>query len=280
MIEKILITVGLPASGKTTWANEYYKKNNKYRQYSHDNYIVQHLDLDNEKEWHRKFYNKSVNIESIIKRKINKDAKEVIIDGLFLNTNDIIELISFMNLNNVVYEIHYWIPDIEKCLYNDIGRRNEDSAITIKNAKIEQPNIDVIKAECGNKNIKELTLVKHKIIEKPFWKLKCDENGIDVDDEKYMYSDSWSLGGTWGDCWGHEGTIESERQPEFVEFDKLLEEICSSITFLQYKNIYNSCVDTVESSHGDYYGGCETTCRYRCNLETLFNLLKEKDLIN
>ena len=52
------------------------------------------------------------------------------------------------------------------------------------------------------------------------------------------------------------------------------------MSFIDYKNIYNQCVDTEETYEHDYYGGCETKIRWRCDMEKLYEILKSMNLIN
>ena len=46
-----------------------------------------------------------------------------------------------------------------------------------------------------------------------------------------LTSSKWTTGGTWGDCWGNTGECFSDPQPEFEEFDRLIERIAPNITF-------------------------------------------------
>lgn len=279
-MNKILITMGLPASGKTTFAKEYSATNTK-KGYRNNSYLVQHLCVDEDK-----YGNKRKNtIEAVISQTINDGADEVIIDGLFLNKNDIDKVLSIINhciSDDYDCEIHYWIPNKDKCLHNDIGRRNQNSSITIKNSIMEEPTEnDLENLKNKYELIKSIKLIKHEIITKPSWKVFSDENSIRVEDDHYLYSASWSLGGNRRDCWGGDWSISGDSQPDdFSSLDELLEKICQNISFLQYKNIKSQCVSVDEYSEHDYYGGCVEYARYRCDLEQLYNILQEKGLID
>lgn len=277
-MKKILITVGLPASGKTTFAKEYVKKYHKYSQYDYGNtnYKVAHIDIDLLKDFR---YNEDKDVISIIKEKTEYGADEFIVDGLFLSTEDVIQVLEAMiPQNQCKVEIHYWLPDIQKCLHNDIGRRLKKSSITIKNANISKIDIEEIKFKIG---LEDIVLIEHEVVEKPFWKTQSDLLGIYISDEKYLESDSWSVGGTWCNCWGESGEISVDNQPTtFAAFDEILEKICPQISFLQYNNLYSACVSVDYFDDGDYYGGNVTYAYFKCDLELLFNTLQEKGLLN
>lgn len=266
-MSKLIILMGLPGSGKTTFANEYIEKNR-----------LKSMNIIHVDEYRYRKYDPISNVEDIINRYYNTHVKENIIDGLFLKNQDVIRLISCVPECVDEVEIHYWNPDIEKCLYNDVGRRRKSSKTTILNSKMEPLDLNLIKEAT---KVKKIQVITHEIIKKPLWKRKSDDLGLYIEDGHYLCSSSWSLGGTYGNCWNdYLCPVSADEQPtDFSEFDHLLEEICPSISFLQYKAIYKECIDIQTINEGDYYGGCVTYAFYRCDLIKLFNLLEEKELI-
>lgn len=260
---KILILMGLPASGKTSWTN------NTYLEY--DGSL--HLDVD-------EISNKTNNLDfGDILKNYCEIYEIIILDGLFLMTNDIIKVISQIaskiTIENITFEIHCWSENREQCLINDKQRRNIDSSITIKNAVIEYPDIKKIKQIFNNLKIQ---VKEHEVYNKPDWEVFAEENNIILNDESF-YSDSWCLGGSWRNCWGDSGQVNSEPQPEFVELDSLLTKLCPNISFLQYKNIYNRCASIDEYGDSDYYGGSTSHARFVCHFPTLYRVLIENNLI-
>lgn len=201
------------------------------------------------------------------------------IDGLILNKKTVEKIISFANeyfnkyhkeseFESVNFVLHIWNIDREACLHNDKLRsktdinRKETSEITIKNANIE--DMEDLGYDIEKHEVKKVSM-KDKI--------------LDFGYEGRLESEEWSGGGTWGDCWGDRGVIEPEDDPGFDKFDNLLARICPNITYLQYKVLFNDCVELEEYWDGDYYGGRELCKRYVCNLEYLYDRMIEMNLI-
>lgn len=230
--------------------------------------------------------------DTYIKSIHNKDVTQiVIIDGLILTLNDLnnvihtcIEFISpELNQHVITFNIHHWNEDREKCLLNDkirvkSGIRDKSSELTIRYAPYD--NIEYYDKTINIIGV-TFNVFKHDIFEPNIFDTTIKNYGKQDKNGKYVLtSKSWSGGGTWGDCWGNSGTIEADADLEFIEFDNLLTKICPNITFLQYKQIYNSCVDKESYYESDYYGGSELRYKYTCNLNTLYNKLIEMNIID
>lgn len=274
-MSKVFILMGLPGSGKTYFANEYYKTHNNT---SRNNFKAVHI-IDMDK------YLKKYKLEDLSRLYgIGDNKTTYILDGLFLKNDEVISVIKSFNQNKPYaceiesITIHYWFPDREDCLYNDIGRRKESSKITIRYAEIEKPDVERIKNEIHC----PINVVNHTVIRKPEWKAAADNFGIQVKNEKYLYSSEWCLGGTCGSCYSSELSRISPDEPilEFLELDSLLKDICPKLTFIDYKKIKNECVKTKTRSDRDYYGGCVEYAYFECDVEKLFNMLIEFDYIN
>lgn len=93
----------------------------------------------------------------------------------------------------------------------------------------------------------------------------------------------WSTGGMGGgSCWNDDEPspyTNSDPPEELTELDTILENICPNITFLQYKNIVNKVVEHSNWTEYEYYGNSTDYAMKKCNLETLYSLLKEKFII-
>ena len=274
---KIYIMMGLPGSGKTTKTKEIEKE--------HKRGEVRVINIDAGCGYPKRKYKDA---EEIVSYNLNVGYPFdfVIFDGLILTNAEVIDLIkaisdtSKYDYNGHKYEIHYWQEDRDACLHNDRGRRQEASTNTIKNAIFEEIDVDRIERET---NVK-VNVVKHFVVRKPNWEVWADENiGYHYlsDEKKYLDSDSWSLGGTYGSCWGDGLSTSYPDTPprDFTLFDELLERICPDITFMQYKKIYRECVEVKEYSQGDYYGGCVNYAYFSCDLEQLYYMLEEMELI-
>jgi hypothetical protein len=107
------------------------------------------------------------------------------------------------------------------------------------------------------------------------------------EDEKYLknreeLSIQWVIGGMQGgNCWGGEAnqSVSAEPEPEFEEFDKILEKVCPSISFIQYKRLVQECVVVGEGSgYGEYYGNYTDYGKKSCKIRTLAEALKKRGL--
>lgn len=276
---KIYIMMGLPGSGKTTKAKELEK--------AHKNDIVRRIDIDAGCGYPNRKYKDAKEIVSY-NLSNNGPIDFVIIDGLILTNAEVIEMIKAFDIagyskydyKNHKYEIHYWREDRDACLHNDRGRRKETATNTIKNAVFEEIDVEKIKSETGV----DVSVVMHFVNRKPNWEVWADENiGYHhlSEEKKFLTSDYWSLGGTYGSCWGDGLSTSYPDTPptDFTLFDELLEQICPDITFMQYKKIYRECVEIKEFSQGDYYGGCVNYAYFSCDLEQLYYMLTEMELI-
>jgi hypothetical protein len=272
---KLIITWGLPGSGKTNYAKDTVKTNNiNYR--SRKNIIVVTYD---DCDWYGGSNKKSA-FKSRLSGYLDSTIDVLIADTLITTHEGFSNFIKEFNLKKVKsIEIQFWREDREACMWNDKYRRSENSEITIMNAPLEKPDVAKIKEMFPT--VKDVTLVTNNVIRKSNWKLFADKYSIPHTDG-IVKSDTWSLGGTSGNCWDSTLHNVSGEAPltSFVEFDTLLETVCPSITFLQYKKIYNNCVTTDTSSESDYYGGSTSSAFYQYEVEKLYNELSDLNLVN
>ena len=279
-IKEMHILVGLPGSGKTTFASKYMNNDNYNRYYysTKNDKEADVLDFD----YYRATMGLNFTFDDILRCKGSIYTNIIICDGLFLNQSEVEYLISFFMCNsnfNKRYKIgkiiiDYWTPDINACLYNDRGRRDKNSVDTIKGIKLGKINPKEIEFKFRIPT----ELVTHKIVRKPEYKVMADEYGVNVKNGKYLYSDTWCLGGTNRSYDGSLYPIDAEEPVNFDAFDELLEKICPTITFLQYKKLYSYCVTMQSKENNDYYSST-TDGYYCCNLEKLYEKLKEMGII-
>ena len=295
--KNIHILVGLPGSGKTTWATEMVDHNYKDRIYNCDAYIK-----------NKQYTNKNIR-EALVNDENYADNvlyhygdNNVYVDGLFLTQSAVetvidstLEMISHRRDQRpeaINFIIEQWDCNREACMSNDNkrieqGDRAINAQVTIKYVPFEEIDIKDLELHIGItlnsypnlQNIK-ITFSKndHKVVQ-----YSIDETFIYVNSPHHdgkLYSESWSEGGHWGDCWGNEGTISGEAPKEFDELDNLLEKICPNISFLQYKKLVAECVTLDEYGESGYYGTYEHRARYICDLNSLYNWLKNHNLIN
>lgn len=268
--------VGLPGSGKTTYAKELERKKHG---------IAKRIDFDATfklREWgsanvgekHRIVRNA---VENEIRYRI---PNTLIMDGLFLTHEDVAETINALKgmFSHIDIVIHQWNEDREMCVKNDGGRREEDSTNTILHAKFEQISPARLTALLQSKNCENVgvaTIKNHTIQLKPDWE-RYFRGRVYVWEDGKMRSQKWCTGGAYGSCWGDKlSPVTPDEQPEFDELDSLLADICPNITFLQYKKLMRGCVEIEESRESDYYGGGCTYNRYVCDIKRLYEILEE-----
>lgn len=278
---KYIMAVGLPASGKTTWCEKYRDSKIIKRAFCANQYEVKIISCDN----YKKEYKTYDCLEEYVYSEIDKVSRHlgintIVIDGLFTTNYDVIRLLDYISSDLFTSEdelvIIQWKENREQCILNDLYRRNNDSRISINNLPYEDINLEKIREVVDIKVSKEYK----NVFKKPNYLIFADKYELFIYDKSYIRSDSWSGGGTWGNCWGGSGTISAEEPCEFTQLDELLENACPNITFMQYKKIINHCVETDEYYDSDYYGGCETIFFKKCNVKDLYDLLLEMGLIN
>ncbi len=253
-MNKLILLWGLPGSGKSTYAKE-------MATCSHNRVYI--LDVDKISKSHKGLaLIKEVTKQIALLPKSNVTA---VIDGLF-TTNEqaknLLDAIKEVHKQKYEIEIVFWREDREACLHNDRGRRQLTSEISIKHLPFEEPAKELLEEF----NIK---LVRNTVKRKENWKVWVEENGLGKD--QLLTSTTWSLGGNWCDYNGGSESVSADPQPTaFKEFDELLERICPTITFLQYKRLYNNTVEIESYRHSDYYGGSTTEANFVCDLEKLY----------
>lgn len=286
----IHILMGLPGSGKTYFAKNWIKLSD-----SENSYTI--IDLDNH-------IIDNPNLESVISCEITEKLKYVswyqnfncCIDGLIL-TKDNLKCVIQSCYDNIKSKrnhkfiniiVHIWDDDRQKCVKNDnvrikMGVREKSSRITIQNSPFDRLSkediIDIVNIIDKNIHVK----VKHHTIYKMsdydgFIDKWCPSH-ITNNEPEFLYSEYWCGGGTWGNCWGDSGTVSSDPTPEFKYFDDMLTEICPSISFMQYKKLYNECVSIHSEHESDYYGGSTINYCYKLDLKQMYNMLNEMGLI-
>jgi hypothetical protein len=264
VLKTLIILVGLPGSGKTTFASKYIEISNK----NYRNRCIRYMDFDKLP----KFFELAKDRAIIKVRQSTTNNDDVLIlDGLFMTTASC-ELITDIIMDARPFsclEIHYFVPNIEYCLWNDLFRREKDSSITIKNAKIEKPDIDILKNRFPNIDI---TIISHEVVKRPEYKVFADKYMIKMDKNDCLRSSEWCLGGSCGSC-EDRWEVDADPPVNFTELDNLLEEVAPNLTFLQYKKINNNCVCAKDYQDNDYYGGEKKYAYYICYIELLYEML-------
>lgn len=265
----VRVLMGLPGSGKSTFAEQHKKENPNV-------YII---DLDREKDY---FWNKKVPMEELLGKAIRtrpRKMSEIIVDGLILTRDDLYTCLDTIApyFDNVDVIIEQWNEDRETCIKNDGGRREISSTRTILNAQydiIDKDEFNAYIVEKGYADMKITHIHRHTVMLKPDW-LRFFRANTWYDDDGKFRSQKWCTGGTAGDCWGGMSSVSPDETPDFTALDELLEKVAPQLTFLQYKKIKRECVSIEESSESDYYAGVTHHQRWVCDLKKMYELLEE-----
>lgn len=275
VIKKVVILMGLPACGKTTYAHGMLVGTRTV----YDLPWVTHLELE-ELMGLSEYGEYDKTLEEVLEETFKGELNSVVIlDGLILTNEKVIEVIKLINgMRTVVnYEIHYWGSNLERCVRNDKYREDSRSEEFIKGLTLEALGLERIKEETGHTLI---TSESHKTYWKDDLELLVERYNIFVSDEQYLKSEEWRTGGIYGNCYGGTGVVKAEKQPKsFRNLDNLLTEIKPNLTFMEYNRILDACVEIQEYTEREYYGGHTEYAYYRCDLLDLIEVLTEMELL-
>ena len=308
------ILVGLPGSGKTYWATHNYPTN-YFLNYT-GRMIV---DLDKFKDYGDRMLMKALDEEfknymTYYMTTCSANKVDVCVDGLVTTYDDLYNLIygilmymqrkcTWKNRKygdfTLSFIIHQWDENREACIHNDnVHNRDVKAKSSIKNLPYENINakkvenylrnnltIENILGESYDSKIVKIEKIEHKVEKTTLYQTvfepECERFSYDIFGENgsYIYSENWTLGGEAGNCWGHRWDVSPEEPKEFVKLDEFLLKVVPNMSFLQYKKIFNECVDKIEWHELDYYSeGTNETC-WRCDMKKLYEILKEMNLI-
>lgn len=266
------ILMGLPASGKTTYA----EKNTK----SPLDYLI---DIDGIRDdiWMR---GKNLSIEAIIDigmQRISYSARKriqrIVVDGLFLTNEHIRQVVEGVAkyYDEVSVVVHRWNEDRDTCLKNDGGRRENPSTNTILNAVYEDVDVEWLNSEIEEYQATIVNIVHHKVKLKEDWYCYL-RTYLSFGKDGMLRSPTWITGGVYGNCYDNSmGAVSAEEPLEFDAFDNLLEKICPTITFLHYKRLRQYCVSIEDTREDDYYSGYTLKNNWVCDLQKMYEKLSE-----
>lgn len=263
------ILSGLPGSGKTYYAENEYEKfilGEKY--FSREELKVVSLDEPAflRHDWFHNF------------------RKRVIIDGLILTNQQIIDIIEEAKKQKygrmkLTFTVIRWKEDREKCLLNDKGRRAISSANTIKCAKFEYPDKELIKKKTGY----DITIIEKDIVEKSKEYNVLSKNIQDMIHGDYLISDSWIISGrvrsydaNWDSVYQD---MIPEEQPEFTALIDYISQVYPKISFSKGIEAVKRFSKIREYREDDYYSD-SLNGQYVCNLKELNDFLTDKNVTN
>ena len=248
-VKELHLLVGLPGSGKTTFSETYLDLKGRHRfdtKFKHGDII------DFDAIYKKAGFNEKlqINRSAIEEMKLKTITREyVILDGLFVSQDEYEWVLNlFINgeqYKNITFEkiiVDYWPEDKETCIWNDRGRRDYTSELSIGLLELDRPDVKAIEKKFNIKTKLEI----HHIVRKPAYLVMAGENGFrELKDNRYLMSNTWSLGGV-GRSWRDDSTypISGEEPLEFDEFDRLYYFYYSYLT-MGVKNIID--MQTIEN---------------------------------
>ena len=301
--KELHILCGLPGSGKSTMAQEICNTT-KEKYVNVDYYMpMNQFGLEYSEKNIRRFVKETLSTY-LFPYYLSDGYNVIYIDGLFLTNASIHSLISAIldTIDNEIFPgekyislkfiIEQWDENREACLKNDNYRflnneRNNKSAITIKNSTYEMIDINGINKWVVSK-LNGLQALKPSLDKLTFEKVEHTVKEYGTVDKLYhdynikdgiLKSNEWSAGGNWCSYDGRGGAIDAEPQPDFDELDTILQNICPSISWLNYKYIMKHFVEVKETLENDYYGGTEYKRHYKCKFYDMMTWLKDNNLV-
>ena len=159
------------------------------------------------------------------------------------------------------------------CKYNDEGRRNQNSLITIEKSDFEYPDKEEIKEKTGY----NITILEKDIIKKPDYIKKIYDTDIKVIGD-YMLSQKWIISGQSrsydADYNNVYSTISGEKPVEFEELYDFLEKYKPDLTALKLRHIQKELIEYDEEKENDYYSNV-TYGFYKININKLIEYLNQ-----
>ena len=297
-VVEVHIGMGLPGSGKTTYFQNLAPEHGVTTQ---DGVYKTRIDMDRmlrDKRFKRavttdgkldveRLFDYCTNLGCSMRKAV------IVLDGLFLQKDSVLDIVRQLcklgnqtHFNQYNYDYHViidqWEEDRDQCLANDLFRDRENKAsYTICNAPYE-PFKDITELEqfikMEGSGVSAVFIEWHKIAVPEDWQLYTKRPGR-PEDARYMYSDSWSLGGTCGSYTGSIETVSPEDPKENEALDQFLEEHAPSISMLQYKKLVRECVTLETREEHDYYGGETRESFYKTDMKLVYELLNEWGLL-
>ena len=269
-VEKLMITHGLPGSGKTSWSETLE---------SNRDVFVLHAD-----DIREKFYSfggrYTVRDYIVMGMQEWRGQPNVVVDALVLTNDDIFNVVTLFSEyvhGHLEVVVHYWNEDRKTCLKNDGGRREEESTSMILNARYEDVDVEGLNKRLfayGAKGIEVTDVVRHDVMLKPDWYLFC-KSGVDFGRNGKLRSERWSVGGEYGSCYGGKHMTDGEEPCEFTELDNLFDKKCPELKYRDYREIKKRCISTEETTQSEYYGGYTNYMNWVCDLKKMYEILKE-----
>lgn len=246
MINWVILS-GLPASGKTFWANNF-KRIYSIITPGRDKFCrVLSLDSLNN--------SRKIDLNHPGYNYLITDSY-VIIDGLFLTNSEIIDTISTIPDDCVKsITIIHWLENRNNCYINDFSRRTTPSTHSIETFPLEIPDAALIKEQTGFDVVVKFKKVKQ-------YPVKLDNAGC-------LVSPIYSI--------GYNDDIPEEI-PNITELDAFLNENYPALTYKDYIEVIKPLIKVKKKESFEYYTGQTITYWYSVNYKKLCKALEPLNL--
>jgi len=274
---KVIVTVGLPGSGKTYYTEHYHE--------NHPDEKVLPIYFDR--------YNMAeLNIRQLIRQRLAQGYQEtLILDGTWLTKDAIVKLLGLVNeaieekfvysmyfrgQTHVRYEmrhidIAYFPVNREACLKNT----DDDSYNDIIENAIFDDIDDAFISELHDR----FGISKYKInitnIPVEDWSHYKDLfKSVRFGNHDYFSSEDWVTAGEEGDYNGDMTDLEPEQPKRFDKFYELISDICPNLSDDDKRKLFDECCYMIiDRTDEDYYGSWTEYACWRCDLKKLYALI-------
>lgn len=264
-MNNVIILMGLPGSGKTEFAMNLVKNRNDIFPL----YMAEYKDPTPFGEHYQE--------TAIRKTKLNGMRRDTLLIDGEIYTMEMLERI----LDEIVYvysrtaqfslTIHWWEGNRMQCLNNTGHKRDKSVYNCITKQQYDKIDITYIKKKY--RNITNVVIQEHSVIERPYWYCKYAKH-INIQPGGYLYSKSWVIGGHSINYDNEPNYISPEPAYEFTELYDCLDKLYPNLLAKDERRLNRHCIHQITKTKDDV-GECIYYKMWVCDLGKMFHELQE-----